>query len=71
MCVCVRETEHAGQRGLRTSKAALALDHVLVIFGEHPGLSYMTQYSGDTWSSLESYGVLGVHLSGVWINALD
>lgn len=45
VCVCVcklRQRERADQRGLRMSKADLDSDHVLVIFGERPDLSYMT-----------------------------
>lgn len=42
-CVCeLRQRERADQRGLMMSKADLDSDHVLVIYGEHPALSYMT-----------------------------
>lgn len=43
--VCVWERWRHRSDGFRTTKAGLTSDHVLVIFGEHPDLFYMTQES--------------------------
>lgn len=54
--VCVWERWRHRSDGFRTTKAGLTSDHVLVIFGEHPDLFYMTQ---------ESETVCGPYVCGI------